>query len=133
MKTMLDPEVNRHFQKWPKSKDKDVSASTWNYYINKMYQFSDERESIVKQELESKFNLSGNNNLNIPYASNGVVTIDEVMLKDTYNGKYFNGAKVTLKAIPSVGHSFVKWSNGNTNPEITVTINSDIAISAEFN
>jgi hypothetical protein len=134
MKTTIEPEVSRHFQKWPKNQfNQDVSISTWNNFINKMYQFSDERESIVKQELKSKFNLSGNNNLNIPYSSNGTITIDGVKLQDEYNGEYFNGAKVTLKATPAEGHTFTQWSNGNTNQKITVTINNDTSISAEFN
>jgi hypothetical protein len=134
MKTTIEPEINRHFKKWPKNQfDKDVSSSTWNYFIDKMYQFSEARGSIVKEEIKTKFNLSGNNNLNIPYSSNGAVTIDGVILKDMYIGEYFNGAKVTLKAIPNEGHSFIKWSNGSTNPEIAVTINNDTSISAEFN
>lgn len=40
----------------------------------------------------------------------------------TGGGIYDYGTKVTLKATPSDGYHFVKWSDGDTNPTRTVTV-----------
>ena len=40
----------------------------------------------------------------------------------TGGGTYDYGTKVTLKATPSDGYHFVKWSDGDTNPTRTVTV-----------
>ena len=48
------------------------------------------------------------------------------------DGTYREGSVVTLTAVPNSGYEFVTWSDGNTNPSRTETINSDITLSAIF-
>ncbi len=47
-------------------------------------------------------------------------------------GTYKEGEKVTIKAIPTVGYNFIKWSDGNTESTREITVTSDIVLSAEF-
>ncbi len=47
-------------------------------------------------------------------------------------GRYEAGTKVTLTATPATGWEFSAWSTGGTSPTTTVTMNSDIAITARF-
>ena len=47
-------------------------------------------------------------------------------------GTYDYGTKVTLKATPSDGYHFVKWSDGDTNPTRTVTVTRSYTYVAVF-
>ena len=48
------------------------------------------------------------------------------------SGTYNYGATATLKAIPSAGYHFVKWSDGNTNASRTVTVTGNATYTATF-
>ena len=50
----------------------------------------------------------------------------------TGGGTYDYGTKVTLKATPSDGYRFVKWSDGDTNPTRTVTVTRSYTYVAIF-
>lgn len=50
----------------------------------------------------------------------------------TGGGTYDYGTKVTLKATPSDGYHFVKWSDGDTNPTRTVTVTRSYTYVAIF-
>ena len=56
-------------------------------------------------------------------AENGTVTGD---------GEYNHGTEVTLTATPAEGYHFVKWSDGNTNATRSITVTSNITLTAEF-
>ena len=47
-------------------------------------------------------------------------------------GTYNYGATATLKATPSAGYHFVKWSDGDTNPTRTVTVTRSYTYVAVF-
>ena len=47
-------------------------------------------------------------------------------------GSYDLGASATLTAIPDKGYKFASWSDGNTDNPRTITINSNISLSANF-
>ena len=48
------------------------------------------------------------------------------------SGTYNYGATATLKATPSAGYHFVKWSDGNTNASRTVTVIGNATYTATF-
>ena len=48
------------------------------------------------------------------------------------SGTYNYGATATLKATPSAGYHFVKWSDGNTNASRTVTVTGNATYTATF-
>ena len=50
----------------------------------------------------------------------------------TEGGEYEEGTEVTITAIADGCQQFVSWSDGDTNMERTVTLNSNVEISAEF-
>ena len=47
-------------------------------------------------------------------------------------GEYNHGTEVTLVATPAEGYHFVKWSDGITDATRTITVNSNLTLSAEF-
>jgi len=136
LKTPLIPEVTRHFEMWG-TKDpilENYTFSNWNSNIDGFTHIQgNTRASVVRSHMQSYLGASGSNFLQISLTANGTVYVDGVKLTEDYNGEYFDNAVVTLKAVPNEGHSFIKWSNDNTNPEITVTITTDTTIEAEFN
>lgn len=47
-------------------------------------------------------------------------------------GRYVSGAQVPVSAVPNSGYVFVRWSDGNTNANRSVTVSSDITLTAIF-
>ena len=47
-------------------------------------------------------------------------------------GEYAHGTEVTLNATPNAGYHFVKWSDGETNATRTITVTSNVTLTAEF-
>ena len=47
-------------------------------------------------------------------------------------GEYNEGTEVTLTATASEGYRFTGWSDGSTEESITITLNSDTTITANF-
>ena len=47
-------------------------------------------------------------------------------------GSYPEGTLVRILAKPKSGYQFMNWSDGNTNPERTITIKSNLTLKAEF-
>ncbi len=49
-------------------------------------------------------------------------------------GRYESGVQVTITASPAIGHRFVNWSGSasGTSPTITITMNHDRSITANF-
>ena len=50
----------------------------------------------------------------------------------TGGGTFASGTQVSLTATPSSGYSFSGWSNGSTANPLTVTLNSNTSITANF-
>jgi hypothetical protein len=129
----ISPEVSHHFQRWSKDKSGNpVSKDTWEMYIQRMYNFSRDRNSVVLNALRTEFQLTGAPVLNIHANSNGTVYIDNVALKGDFSGTYFTGAAVTLKAVPETGYRFVKWSDGNFARSRELIINGNITVNPVF-
>ena len=47
-------------------------------------------------------------------------------------GKYDYGSIVDLVAVPDEGYHFVQWSDGETEPERSIAVTSNVSLSAEF-
>ena len=47
-------------------------------------------------------------------------------------GNYYYGDQVTVSIEPELGYDFIKWSNGETDKEITISITDDLELSAEI-
>ena len=51
---------------------------------------------------------------------------------DFEDGMYAEGTVLKLTAVPDEGYHFESWSDGSTEAEISITVNSDIELSATF-
>ena len=127
----IEPEVRRHFNRWPYDKDHNrVSLKTWRKDIQKLYYFSHYRGKVVRNKLREVFNLKGAPILRVFPSSKLSLTIDGIKIKKAYKGIYFDEAKVVLRAKAKEGCEFKKWSNGETNDTIILNLNKDINITA---
>lgn len=61
-----------------------------------------------------------------------VLINDSTMGTVTGSSSYLHGSTATLTATPARGHRFVQWSDGNNDNPRTVTVNSDITVTAIF-
>ena len=50
----------------------------------------------------------------------------------TTGGTFASGTQVSITATPSEGYSFSGWSNGSSDNPLTVTLNSNTSITANF-
>ena len=50
----------------------------------------------------------------------------------TSGGTFASGTLVTIQATPNEGYLFQSWSNGITNNPVSITISSNISITANF-
>jgi len=131
MTDVVDSEMDRDFARWPVQ-----GGLSWSEYRNNLENFAIHRTENMRNFLETNFNITGNNTLSVMQASNGFVTIDDVKLDNTYQGNYFDGAFVSLHAIPDDGYTFDKWIINGTvynSQRLSLAVSGDINAQAFFN
>ena len=79
--------------------------------------FSCSKDAEPQNELE-KFKV------NIEASDGGSVNLQ--------GGTFNKGVKIQVTATPNQNYVFVNWSNGETNPVLSFTVNSDINLIANF-
>lgn len=132
-KNMIAPYVQRHFKRWQfDSDDRRVSEQTWQQYIDALYLFAQKREEIVREKLKKAFDLKKSVHLKIDKVRNGTVYLDDIRLAESFEGEYFQGATVTLRAEPEKGYLFEGWSNGDHNATTEIMLRDDMQIYAKF-
>ena len=68
----------------------------------------------------------------IPSAYNLTVSAGNGGTVSTSGGTFASGTLVTIQATPNEGYLFQSWSNGITNNPVSITISSNISITANF-
>ena len=65
----------------------------------------------------------------------GYVQADNMVLNSTlgqYTGQYVQGTDLELVAMANSGFRFVRWSNGQSDPTINITVSNDVTLHAIF-
>ena len=68
----------------------------------------------------------------LEYSYQLTVTSTEGGSISSEGGEYNEGTEVTITATPDEGYRFIGWSDGSTEESITITLNSDTTITANF-
>lgn len=102
------------FQNWNTSKD----GSGTRYSAGGAYK-ANKAATLYAQWAVNSYKLTVN-------------TADAAMGTASGGGSYQYGKSVTLKAVPSTGHSFVRWSDGNTSAVRSVTVTANASYTASF-
>ena len=101
-------------------------------------EWSNKRDSKVLEEFQQEFGVSGLVSVSIATEGNGSVLMEGMKLPGStststkYSGKFFNGQKMELTAVPSNGTAFGGWSDGSADNPHIVTITDGLSITAKF-
>lgn len=132
-------EMPRDWAKWYSESTKD-----WDYYMNVIRTYVNQRPTFARTHIQQQFTLSGQTTVNLNVASNknaGRIKISTIYPTPyPWQGIYFRGIPVKLSAIENPGFTFVSWTinDGNstttqTTRDITLTFTtSSITITANF-
>ncbi len=105
----------QHFDKW------GSDTSKWNTRINNMMLFVTQRPQIVRDQIQSQFNLQSQVLLTVEAYPPGSGRIEiSTIVPDSlpWSGVYFHGNPVTITAIPNPGFTFDHWSS-----DVTISTN----------
>jgi len=117
----LDPEIDRHFDRWR------LSRKTWTRQLDIMKTFAEKRPKYMRKHLREYFDAGASAILMASTAPGGKLIVNENIRikKDTLYGKYFENVPVRLKAIPNFGYKFSHWegiAEGNELNELTLSL-----------
>lgn len=128
---MIAPEMERELTRWGVE-----DHSVWERNLNAARNFIHERPAYQREQLMQKFGLSGMATVTIlPPEGEGQVTLNTITPADLpWQGEYFRGIPITVKATPSPGYTFERWSDASlpAQAEISLTLNRDLALQAIF-
>ena len=142
MNSAIEGEIPEHIDRW----EAPPSLDTRQFYLNFQTTFINNRPTVQRNHIRSKFGIASNINvtLDVSHADRGYVHINTIDIKDgtpgitgnpyPWTGIYFSNIPVTVKAIALPGYQFDHWSGASTstNTEITVTLGSSFSLTAHF-
>lgn len=134
LSAVIEPEMQRHIDRWA-SEGGIGSMTAWLNNLQNMKSFSSQRISILYNQINSEFNLSGTVNLTVDInkASAGKILLNDVPLTEGLtNIKVFKNTPLVLKAITNPGFRFTGWNNNSAAQSIELTLNSDSTLTASF-
>lgn len=68
----------------------------------------------------------------LPQYTITVVSADETKGSVNGGGTFYGGEHTVISATPASGNVFDRWSDGSTNPTLTITVNADVIYTAYF-
>ena len=105
-------DMHFQFDKWGNG-----DTNTWKANIDNMINFSNNRPSYARSQVQNDFGLSGQVTITLQASpvGSGRIKISTITPKTLpWTGVYFNGNPVTVTAIPNPGYTFDHWHSGNT-------------------
>ena len=130
MKSVLEPEIPRHHQKYPES------AGHWTEDVQVLTKFADERVNNVFNHLMTKFMLQRTLTITLNSSDTSLGTIQintQVLHSLPFTGRYFPKIPITLLACPKPGNRFKQWSDGDTSLYKVLEVTSALpALNAVF-
>jgi hypothetical protein len=130
---IMQPEMERHFQRWGDGKTID----TWQSAVDGLKNFSDNRLPFLKSYIRNYFGISGLYQLNIAInnTAGGSVELNSLQLTGAnWQGQYFNNIPVSLTAVPNQGYVFSHWQGDIDQVDSTVELSrsSNTSLEAVF-
>lgn len=146
-------EPNRHLQveRWGYPSNSETlterysetpSLQKWDELNVALVDYFSSRQRYVYRHFMNRFLFADTARITIDNSatSSGYIQINSLLLSTNtegftsypWNGLYFKGLPVNLTAYSKRGFRFDSWSNGQTNANITVDLNSDSTITASF-
>lgn len=132
---ILSPEMEEYIKKWgPEGGIK--STSSWNTSIDSVKRFIDERTEYVFEHLSnSNFAATGTAELTIELSIEGAgeVVINQVKMNHGLSKMpFFKSIPMQIKAVAKPGYVFAGWKEGSLTDTMTLTLNGDKVLTANF-
>jgi hypothetical protein len=122
-------EIPRECERW------GTDFGTWLDNIDSVRYFIENRPSVVREQMEEWFGLSGPDTLYVDCEEGGKVRINSIE-PATYpwKGLYYPEVPVEITAIPDEGYRFAGWTDQFLpySPVINISINNTNSIKARF-
>lgn len=100
--------------------------------IDALKNFANERPEYMYRFIKAQFNISGTYTLELN-AEDGIVCVNDMSVPSgNFNGTYFKDIPLRLRAVPSKGKTFKRWSDQSTENPRTINPNADYSIEAIF-
>jgi hypothetical protein len=136
----LKPAMPGHIERW---KDATVppgytplgSMDRWEKNIDSLKLFAANRPEYFYAHMKEYYSLSTTVHVEIinRNSAGGTIFVAGIKLQDdTLSGNFFRDAPLTLKAVPEPGFRLVQWSTGDDQNETTLSLDSDVSVSADF-
>ncbi|GAB2792852.1 hypothetical protein GCM10027275_42280 [Rhabdobacter roseus] len=121
-KQNLAPEMPEHIARWKAI----TNMTTWDNNVNVMINFAEQRPGNVRQHIRSKFSLAATHTLtvDVSHAQRGYVQVNTIAIVGTtpgvaeqpypWQGTYFQGVPVTIRAKAKPGYRFTHWQSEAT-------------------
>ena len=125
------PEIGSHYERW----GSDQSAWADNY--NTMRFFAQNRPQRVRAHIMSQFGLPSTHKLSIinSSVSYGTVQVNSVHIAESHwEGYYFEGVPIKVKAQPAPGYKFAYWTGTieSGSSELLLNMSSDLILTPHF-
>jgi hypothetical protein len=128
----IRPEVDRELERWGFG----VTISQWDSALVRVRRFVRARPEYMRQQIRDLFQLQGWVKVTLlAGAGEGEITINTVTPGNLpWEGIYFTGIPVTVRAVPSPGYVFFGWSDPSLpdQPELTISLDGDRSFQAVF-
>lgn len=118
------------------------SLTKWDVLNSAMSTYLNSRQRYVFRHFMNYFNYSDTSRivLDVSSSNKGIIQINSLLLTSEttgfsqypWNGLYFQDVPVELTAFAKRGHRFDQWSNGQTNPYQSISLQSDSILVANF-
>lgn len=124
-------EIDAHMNRWGGSK------AIWDKKVKGMKYFANARPGYVRNDVRLYFGLGADQPLRLDVNNNafGDIRLNSIKLESfQWSGIYFEGAPVTLEALPKPGYRFVRWEGdvSSTDAIMQVSLASATGITAVF-
>ena len=132
MASVIHPEIPKHSARW-----NQFTYTQWLTNVQNLRYFASHRLDYLRAYYLQKFNLTGTALVTLSNSDTtmGSIKINSLNIKTpTWNGIYFFGIPITVKAQPKTGYRFVRWEDGDTSTydSLTITLNGALSLNAVF-
>lgn len=120
--SIIEPDIPLEMARW--SSEWGGSLDEWLANVQGLRDFAKQRPGFVREHIIEKFGLMGTALLTIePPSGKGSVRVNTALPTSyPWQGTYFQGVPVTLRAEPAPGYQFAGWSDPSLPATATMTI-----------
>ncbi len=131
IKELVRADMSRHAIRWGRTYD------AWESNVTRLKVFASQRPAYAKLHIRQKFNIGGESILTVQNtnAEGGLLRVNSLSItSEQWQGAYFPGIPIQVKAIPAAGYKFSGWSGAvNSNIDsLELDLTSSMTLIAGF-